>query len=288
MTALFLAGATKYNRRTSFVVTGIFYGETCGVARLFSTFTSEIVEWPRCGSLCDSENCRLLARSSNIPLYAANLVLKGAGALVVGGGEVAFRKTCTLLNAQARVTVVAPEFHATFGALKRAKGLRLLRRAFRAADLGHARLVFAATHDPALNARIARASIKKGLLVNVAAPPEAGNFHVPASIHRGRLSIAISTAGASAALARALRARIEKIVGEEWGELAGLLEQRREKLLSTIRDSAARHELLCELGSAKWAQRIKRRGAKRAAREIDALIRASRGNGAKARKRARR
>ena len=231
-------------------------------------------------ALCVSEKRRPLARSSNIPLYAANLVLNGVEALVVGGGEVALRKTRSLLEARARVTAVAPEFHAAFGGLKRAKGLRLVRREFKPADLKRARFVFAATHNPALNARIARAAIKKGLLVNVAAPPEAGNFHVPASIHRGRLSIAISTGGASAALARSLREQIEKTVGDEWGELAGILDERRTKLLSDMNDTVARHELLCELGSAKWARRVKARGVKNTAREMDAVIRAAKKNGA--------
>ena len=216
-----------------------------------------------------------MARSSHTPLYPANLALKGVGALVVGGGEVALRKTRSLLEAEARVIVIAPEFHAAFSALKRAKGLRLIRRVFKPADMSRARLVFAATHDSALNSRIARAAIKKGLLVNVAAPPEAGNFHVPASIHRGRLSIAISTGGASAALARSLREQIERTVGDEWGELAGLLDERRATLLAKISDTVARHELLCELGSAKWARRIKARGVKNTAREMDAVIRAA-------------
>jgi precorrin-2 dehydrogenase/sirohydrochlorin ferrochelatase len=231
------------------------------------------------GSLRDvadePENCRPLARSSYIPLYAANLVLKDVGALVVGGGEVALRKTRSLLESQARVTVVAPEFHAAFGALMRAKNLRLVRRVFQAKDLKGARLVFAATHDTDLNARIARLAHAKGLLVNAAAPPEAGNFHVPASIRRGRLSIAISTGGASAALARSLREEIEKKIGGEWSELAGLLEQRRSKLLESMDDAGARHDLLRELGSAKWARRVKQRGAKSAGREMDKLILAS-------------
>jgi len=231
-------------------------------------------------ALCVPENRRPLARSSNIPLYAANLVLNGVRALVIGGGEVALRKTRSLLESRARVTVISPEFHAAFGGLKRANGLQLVRRAFKPADLKHARLVFAATHDPVLNSRIARAAIKKGLLVNVAAPPEAGNFHVPASIHRGRLSIAISTGGASAAVARSLREEIEKTVGDEWGDLASLLDERRATLLAEMNDAEARHGLLCELGSAKWARRVKERGAKHAAREMDEVIRAATKNGA--------
>ena len=208
-------------------------------------------------------------------LYAANLVLANVRALVIGGGEVALRKTRSLLDARADVTVVAPEFHASFAPLRKAGKLRLRRRAFRAADLRSARVVFAATHDPALNARIAKAAQKKGLLVNVAAPPEAGNFQVPASIRRGRVSIAVSTGGTSAALARALREHIEKSVGAEWEALAGLLEARRARLLKKMSDAGARHGLLCELGSARWARLIKQRGAKAAARKMDARIAAA-------------
>jgi len=191
--------------------------------------------------------------------------------LVVGGGEVAIRKVRTLLEAGAAVTVVAPHFHEELAAL-RAKSLRRVARAFKSADLKNKHMVFAATDNPALNTEIAARCRKARVLVNVATPPDAGNFHVPATIRRGPLTIAISTGGASAALARSLREHLETQLGDEWSILAGLLEARRKNILRLVKDPETRRELLSELGSARWARRIRQNGETAAAREMDALI----------------
>jgi siroheme synthase-like protein len=211
--------------------------------------------------------------------YAATLDLRRASVLVVGGGEVAVRKIGSLLAAGADVTVVAPEFHpAVRDYIRSAKGgakLRLKRCAFKMSDLKKARLVFAATNDRALNEKVAAAARKAGLFVNVAAPGEAGSFHVPASVWRGSVGIAISTGGASAALARTLRKRVENFVGPEWGELAALLEKRRATVKSKVKDEQRRHDLLCELGAPKWAGLIRNKGRSFAAKKMDAMIEAA-------------
>lgn len=198
--------------------------------------------------------------------------------LVVGGGEVAVRKVAVLIEAGADVTVVSPSLHAELEGLRRNAGrnsagrLRLARRAFVAGDVKKHRLVFAATHDEALNTRIAKAARKNGVFVNVAAPGDAGSFHVPATVRRGKLSIAISTGGASAALARTLRERVERVIGPEWGQLAALLEARRARVLDTVSDAQRRHRLLIKLGAPRWAAMIRKRGAKRVAAEMDTMI----------------
>jgi precorrin-2 dehydrogenase / sirohydrochlorin ferrochelatase len=230
-----------------------------------------------------SIDCRL-ASFGNTQLYAANLNLRGVPVLVVGGGEVALRKVTVLLEAGAQVTVVSPEFHPELSGLKRSrpKGsgqLTLARRKFAAGDVKKNRLVFAATHDEALNTRIAEASGKQGVFVNVAAPGDAGSFQVPATVRRGKLSIAISTGGASAALARTVRERVEKVVGPEWGELAGLLEARRSPVLEKIQDPQLRNSLLKKLGMPRWAAMIKKHGSRKVAAEMDSLILRAAGNG---------
>src|SRR5207249_385915 len=121
------------------------------------------------------------------------LDLRGVRALVVGGGEVAFRKAATLLECGADVTAVAVEFRPEFAEL--AGKLKLLERRFADTDLNGARLIFAATDDAGLNSKIAAAAKKAGVFVNVAAPPEAGDMQVPATVRRGRFSLAVSTGG---------------------------------------------------------------------------------------------
>lgn len=202
-------------------------------------------------------------------LYPVFLDLHELPVLVVGGGAVAERKIKTLVRAGARVTVVAKDFRP---ALLRMKGLQCVRRGFKPADLGAACLVFAATGGPALNARIAALALERGVWVNVAAPPEAGNLLVPASFRRGNLSVAVSTGGASAAVAKAVRQELERTLDAAWGVYLELLERRRRRILASVGDPARRRALLQSLGRPEWVARLRREGRAKVARAMDALI----------------
>src|SRR5262249_44270180 len=155
--------------------------------------------------------------------YPAFLNLNDVPVLIVGGGLVAVRKLEGLLSSGARVTLVSPEVHPSLK--KHARSLKLLRRAFRRSDLKGKRLVFAATNNSKLNAQIAREAKRLGIFVNVVAPPEAGDVQIPGSIKHGSFCVAVSTGGASPMLARHWREKLEKMIGPEWGEWTGLLEQ---------------------------------------------------------------
>ncbi len=151
------------------------------------------------------------------PYYLAALDLRGRRCVVAGGGAVARRKVEGLLAAGADVLVVAPEA----GGMP--EGVTVERRAVRLADLDGAALVMCATDDPAINAALAREARRRGVPVNVADDPDAGDFTVPAVVRRGPLQIGVSTGGSSPALARRLRDELAEKVGEEYGEVARML-----------------------------------------------------------------
>lgn len=133
-------------------------------------------------------------------LYPVFLRLSGRPVLVVGGGDVGARKARGLLAADAKVTAVAPRFSADFP-----PGATRFRRRYRASDVRGKLLVVAATDDAGLNARIAGDARAAGALANVVDDPHGGDYHVPAVLRKGLFSLAISTGGASPALAKRLR-----------------------------------------------------------------------------------
>ncbi len=140
--------------------------------------------------------------------YPAFLDLKDRPVLVVGAGKVALRKTRGLLEALARITVVAPECEPEFEELP----VRLVRRRFRASDLANVLLVFAATDDRLTNHRIAIAAKGKGIFANIADCAAECGFLVPARVHRGEVQIAISTGGESPRLSAELRKKLEEVL----------------------------------------------------------------------------
>ena len=128
--------------------------------------------------------------------------------LVVGAGKVALRKARGLVEAGARITVVAPEWESEFEELP----VRLVRRRFRASDLAGALLVFAATDDRLTNHRIAIAAKGRGQFANIADSAEECGFLVPARVNRGDVQVAISTGGESPRLTAELRRKLDEIL----------------------------------------------------------------------------
>jgi precorrin-2 dehydrogenase / sirohydrochlorin ferrochelatase len=143
-----------------------------------------------------------------MPHYPIFLDLHDRRVLVVGAGKVALRKTLGLVDAGARVTVVAPEALPDFDRLP----VRVLRRAYRPSDLAGALLVFAATNDRQTNHRIAQAAKRRSILANVADSPAECDFVVPARLARGGAQIAISTSGRNPRLSADLRRKLESLL----------------------------------------------------------------------------
>ncbi len=128
--------------------------------------------------------------------------------LVVGAGKIALRKTRGLLEAGARITVVAPECEPEFKELP----VRYIARRFRASDMAGAMLVFAATDDRLTNHRIAIAAKGKGVFANIADSAEECDFVVPSRLHRGNFQLAISTGGENPRLSAELRRKLEELL----------------------------------------------------------------------------
>lgn len=175
--------------------------------------------------------------------YPMMLDLAGRRCLVIGGGRVATRKVAVLLDCGATVEVVSPVATRKIVDLASRGAIRFTRRALRSRDLDRACLVFAATNDAEVNRGVAEAVRKAGGMVNVADAPEACNFLVPSVVRRGDLTIAISTGGASPALAKRLRERLEATICPEYDGYLAALRELRVRAQKTIADPAERQAL---------------------------------------------
>ena len=155
--------------------------------------------------------------------YMACLDLEGESCLVVGGGPVALEKVQGLLECGARVTVVAPELVEGLAALP----VEWLERPYESDDLDGRRLAVVATSDTRLNRRVHADAAARSLLVNVADVPELCSFILPAVHRQGSIAVAVSTGGASPALAQRLRREIAAVVRPEHAALAATLRSLR-------------------------------------------------------------
>jgi len=161
------------------------------------------------------------------PFYIACLRLSGRRCVVVGGGEVGLEKVEGLLGCGGRVVLIAPDAVPELQELAAEGSIEWARREYTAHDLEATFVVIAATGDTDVNIRVYEDAERRAMLVNVVDVPPLCNFILPAIVRTGPLAIAISTAGASPALAKRIKAEIAAAYGEPYARLAVLLNDAR-------------------------------------------------------------
>jgi precorrin-2 dehydrogenase / sirohydrochlorin ferrochelatase len=175
--------------------------------------------------ICDQSCVRDMLET---PFYISCLKLSGRRCLVIGGGEVGLEKVEGLLACGAAVTLIAPLAHAALETMAAEGSIAWERRPYAgAADLEQAFIVIAATSDSEVNIAVYEDAEARAMLVNVVDVPPLCNFILPAIVRSGPLAIAISTAGASPALAKRMKREISALFGEEYARLAVILNDAR-------------------------------------------------------------
>jgi siroheme synthase-like protein len=172
-------------------------------------------------------------------LFPLFVELAGRPCVVLGGGAVAERKVQALLEAGAVVTLVSPALSPALATLACAGRIRHVARPYVDGDLAGAALAFAATDDGVVNAEVAREARARGVWVNAADDPAHCDAILPAVVRRGAVTVAISTGGASPALARAVRERLERALPQAYGPLAQAAAEARRELRAAGRRASA-------------------------------------------------
>ncbi len=161
------------------------------------------------------------------PFYIACLRLTRRRCLVVGGGEIGLEKIEGLLACNGDVVVVAPDVIPAVRQLVDEGSIEWIKRAYEPGDLERTFVVIAATNDTDVNIGVYNDAERRAMLVNVVDVPPLCNFILPAIVRTGPLAIAISTAGASPALAKRIKREIAEAYGPEHARLAELLNDAR-------------------------------------------------------------
>jgi precorrin-2 dehydrogenase len=162
------------------------------------------------------------------PFYIACLKLTGRKCLVVGGGEIGLEKVEGLLACDGKVTLMAPHAVPELERLAAEGSIEWERREYGGPeDLEGVFIAIAATDDTDANIRVYEDAERRAMLVNIVDVPPLCNFILPAIVRTGPLAIAISTAGASPALAKRIKREIADTYGEPYARLAELLNEVR-------------------------------------------------------------
>ena len=170
--------------------------------------------------ICDQTCVRDMLET---PFYIACLKLTGRRCVVVGGGEIGLEKVEGLLACDGRVVLIAPDAEPALQKLADEGSIEWIRKRYERGDLESTFMAIAATNDTDVNIAVYNDAEERAMLVNVVDVPPLCNFILPAIVRVGPLAIAISTAGASPALAKRMKTQIAETYGEEYARLAVML-----------------------------------------------------------------
>lgn len=183
-----------------------------------------------------------------LPIF---LDVTGRRCLVIGGGEVAARKVATLLDAAAEVIVISPSLTGELNALAHRGRVQHIDREYAAGDIAGAALVYAATDDAELHQRLYAEAKDRGVAINVVDMPRLCTFITPSVLTRGSLKIAVSTEGASPAMAKGIVQRLERLFGPEYGVALEVLRAARHHLQANEPNIVVRARKLTALAAAR-------------------------------------
>jgi precorrin-2 dehydrogenase/sirohydrochlorin ferrochelatase len=187
--------------------------------------------------------------------------VRGKQCIVVGSGKIAARKVASLLRCGAKVTVISPSVTGELAKYSERKRIKHVKRKYRRGDVEDAFLVIAATSDEQVNREV---SLDATCLLNVVDAPELANFIVPSVVKRGPLTLAVSTSGASPALAKSIRKELEPLFGKEFGLFVDFLGKQRRKAKRDITDERTRELLMKQIAGPEMVETLRKEGFEKA------------------------
>jgi precorrin-2 dehydrogenase / sirohydrochlorin ferrochelatase len=164
------------------------------------------------------------------PYYPIFLNVKAMKVVVIGGGLIALRKVRDLLKYGADVTVISPDICNGMMDLFKQGKIQVWKRKYQAGDLDDLRLAILAAGNKGVNNKVIKEAAEKKVLLNIVDDPGLSHFIIPSVLHRGDISVAVSTGGKSPALARKIRTGLETCLAEEYSTLALLVNEVRTEL----------------------------------------------------------
>ena len=162
--------------------------------------------------------------------YPVYLNLQGRRCVIIGGGGVAEGKIARLLESGAEIRVISPDATPGIQRMADAGAIQWEPRPYRPGDLAGAFIAIAATNLREVNRRIFDEAEARGIMLNAVDDPPNCSFIAPSIVQRGPVTVAISTGGASPALARKLRESLQESGDLAWADLANVMAAARARL----------------------------------------------------------
>ncbi|MGH4122020.1 MAG: precorrin-2 dehydrogenase/sirohydrochlorin ferrochelatase family protein [Clostridium sp.] len=192
--------------------------------------------------------------------YPMMIDIKNKKCLVVGGGNVAYRKVNELIEYGAKVTLVSMGINENINSLVDNKSIIYIEDSYKSEYIKEVFIVIAATNDRGINSKIAKDCEKKDILVNVVDDLESSRFIVPAKVKRGDLTITVSTNGKCPFYSKLLRKKLDLQFDDSYSIFVNILGDFRKELLLNIDSSFKRKDIMLSLDMEYYIKRLREIG----------------------------
>ncbi len=210
------------------------------------------------------------ARLNAFPIFAK---VEGRIVVVIGDGEEALAKGRLMAQSSADVRVISAAPEAELAGWAETNGVSIVRKAYDAALIEDAALVFAATGELKRDALVVADARAMKIAVNAVDRPELCDFFTPALVNRAPVAIAIGTEGAGPVLAQMIRARIDQMLSPQLGALAQLATSYRNAVEKLLPKGVARRRFWKEFFTGETARHVDANEFSQARRTASALLR---------------
>ena len=185
--------------------------------------------------------------------YSINVQIRDRNVVVIGGGRIAQRKVLGLLEAGAKVKVVSPELTSQLLRLSETGQISWRPEPYAKEELEGALLIIAATNVRETNLAVKRDAAPYQL-VNLADDPEESDFQVPSVMKRGKLTVAVSTSGASPVLAKKICTQLEQMFDEQYESYLDFLATSRKEIKAAVKDETVKRKLLTTIADESFVK----------------------------------
>lgn len=204
--------------------------------------------------------------------YPMMLNIENKECVIIGGGDIAYRKILELIEYGASITLVSPSINEDIKVLVDNKSINYIQDIYDKAYVENTYIVVASTNDSRVNNQIFRDCSKRKILVNVVDDPKNCSFIVPSKIKRGDLTIAISTNGKSPTLSRSIREELEKKYDEHYEVFLNILGDVRQEVMRKVKDYSKKKEIFNAIMKEDYLTKLKLFGEEIVRKEINEYL----------------
>ncbi|MGB5531097.1 MAG: bifunctional precorrin-2 dehydrogenase/sirohydrochlorin ferrochelatase [Ignavibacteriaceae bacterium] len=216
-----------------------------------------------------------MRRNENSVFFPILINLHKLPCLVIGGGNVAFRKVTTLLNFKIKATIVAPNICKPLKELSKKNKIKIIRKSYHKDLLKNYEIIFCATDNPQINQAVSKDCKAENKLLNVADVPDLCDFILPAVVKRGDLTISVSSQGRAPFFAKEIKNKIDHIFPSYYEDIIDLAGNFRSVIMKNkkLNSFKIKEKAFTKFFMIDWKKALKSEGKKKANEYLRNIIR---------------